>query len=103
MVRSCTAPYGTVDYQEDARDVREAAVEMMEAAQDKHAAYLVTLKHNGADIPPNARVFVSDIDNDIKGIRAEIRHGLLPWWGHNMNTAFGRLVSRTTDFLGCSN
>ena len=25
--------------------------------------------------------------NDIKGIRAEIHHGLLPWWGPNMNTA----------------
>eukprot|EP01050_Picozoa_sp_SAG11_P010830 SAG11_NODE_1107_length_5838_cov_3.543300_5_plen_167_part_00 len=29
----------------------------------------------------------ADIDNGIKGIRAEINHGLLPWWGPSMNTA----------------
>ena len=32
-VRSCTAPYGTVDYQEDARAVREAAVEAVQESR----------------------------------------------------------------------
>ena len=33
VVRSCAAPYGTVDYQEDARDVREAAVEAVQESR----------------------------------------------------------------------
>ena len=32
-VRSCTAPYGTVDYQEESRDVREAAVEAVQESR----------------------------------------------------------------------
>eukprot|EP01050_Picozoa_sp_SAG11_P017479 SAG11_NODE_2526_length_3254_cov_2.986371_2_plen_465_part_00 len=29
----------------------------------------------------------ADIDDGIKGIRAELGHGLLPWWGPSMDTA----------------
>eukprot|EP01050_Picozoa_sp_SAG11_P015252 SAG11_NODE_1957_length_4002_cov_4.816551_1_plen_163_part_00 len=64
-------------------------------AEEKHRSQLGNEAYGAPDYnklyPPDTsssklQLIKADIDNGIKGIRAEIGHGLLLGWGPNMNT-----------------